>query len=39
MSLKFYYHKDLPKPTPSREEYLKNQVIKLQNIFQREQKI
>ena len=38
MSLKFHYHKDLPKPTPSREEYLKNQVIKLQNIFQPEQK-
>ena len=38
MSLKFHYHKDLPKPTESREEYLKNQVIKLKNIFQPEQK-
>jgi putative phage-type endonuclease len=38
MSLKFHYHKDLPKPTPAREEYLQNQVFRLRNIFQPEQK-
>ena len=38
MSLIFYYDKDLPKISPLRADYLKNQVIRLQNIFQPEQK-
>ena len=38
MSLIFNYSKDLPKVTPLKEEYLKNQVIRLKNIFQPEQK-
>jgi putative phage-type endonuclease len=38
MSLIFYYDKDLPKTTPLRQEYLRNQVIKLKNIFQPAQK-
>lgn len=38
MSLTFYYHKNLPKVTPLKEQYLKNQVITLKNIFQPEQK-
>ena len=38
MSLVFNYDKDLPKVTPLKLEYLKNQVITLKNIFQPEQK-
>jgi putative phage-type endonuclease len=38
MSLKFNYHKDLPKVNEFKKEYLKNQVILLKNIFQPEQK-
>ena len=38
MSLIFYYDKDLPKTTDLRQEYLRNQVIKLKNIFQPTQK-
>ena len=38
MSLVFNYDKDLPKPTPLKENYLKNQVIAIKNIFQPEQK-
>ena len=38
MSLKFNYSKDLPKVTDLKAEYLKNQVIRLKNIFQPEQK-
>lgn len=38
MSLIFNYSKDLPKVTLLKEEYLRNQVIKLKNIFQPEQK-
>ena len=38
MSLVFNYDKDLPKPTPLKENYLKNQVISIKNIFQPEQK-
>jgi putative phage-type endonuclease len=38
MSLIFYYDKNLPKTTPLRQEYLQNQVIKLKNIFQPQQK-
>jgi len=38
MSLKFHYHKDLPKPTPLKAEYLRNQVQVLKKIFQPEQK-
>jgi putative phage-type endonuclease len=37
MSLIFNYDKDLPKVTPLKEEYLKNQVLTLKNIFQPEQ--
>ena len=38
MSLVFNYHKDLPKVTPLKQEYLRNQVVTLKNIFQPEQK-
>jgi len=38
MSLKFNYSKDLPKVTELKEEYLRNQVIRLKNIFQPQQK-
>lgn len=38
MSLVFNYDKDLPKPTPLKANYLKNQVIAIKNIFQPEQK-
>jgi putative phage-type endonuclease len=38
MSLVFNYHKDLPKVTPLKEEYLRNQVLTLKNIFQPVQK-
>ena len=38
MSLIFHYDKDLPKVTELKQEYLKNQVIRLHNIFQPEQK-
>jgi putative phage-type endonuclease len=38
MSLKFNYNKDLPKVTELKAEYLKNQVIRIKNIFQPEQK-
>jgi len=38
MSLIFNYDKDLPKVTPLKQEYLKNQVLTLKNIFQPEQK-
>ena len=38
MSLVFNYDIDLPKPTPLKANYLKNQVIAIKNIFQPEQK-
>jgi putative phage-type endonuclease len=38
MPLIFYYDKDLPKPTPPRAEYLKNQVQYLAGQFQPEQR-
>ena len=38
MSLVFNYHKDLPKVTPLKEEYLKNQVLTIKKIFQPIQK-
>ena len=38
MSLIFNYDKDLPKVTPLKQEYLKNQVLTLKNIFQPVQK-
>jgi len=38
MSLIFHYDKDLPKVTELKQEYLKNQVLRLHNIFQPEQK-
>ena len=38
MSLVFHYNKELPKATPLKEEYLRNQVSTLKNIFQPEQK-
>lgn len=38
MSLIFNYHKDLPKVTALKAEYLRNQVIAVKNIFQPEQK-
>jgi putative phage-type endonuclease len=38
MSLTFYYDKDLPKVTPLKAEYLRNQVTTIKNIFQPEQK-
>lgn len=38
MSLIFNYDKDLPKVTPLKQQYLKNQVLTLKNIFQPVQK-
>jgi putative phage-type endonuclease len=38
MSLIFNYNKDLPKVTNPRAQYLREQVIRLKNIFQPEQK-
>ena len=38
MSLIFNYDKDLPKVTPLKQEYLKNQVLTIKNIFQPIQK-
>jgi len=38
MSLKFNYNKDLPKVTELKADYLRNQVIRIKNIFQPEQK-
>ena len=38
MDLKFYYDKDLPKPTKLKQEYLTNQVSYLKTLPQHEQK-
>jgi putative phage-type endonuclease len=38
INLTFYYDKDLPKPTPLKEEYLRNQVLVLRDIPQPVQK-
>ena len=38
MSLKFIYNNEIPKPTLLKQEYLRNQVVLLKNIFQPVQK-